>query len=69
MTAREAFDRSLDKLTEDALKDPAGLRRQVEAELLAENGQEWMDANRKALDAEWEQAGELLGYDFGGAAI
>ena len=51
------------ELTKEMLTDSQGLRRRIDAELIAERGQEWYDANKRFIDAEWEYAGQLFGFD------
>ncbi len=34
--------------------DPRGVRREWEADLLEEKGQEWWDENEQYLDAQWD---------------
>jgi len=43
------FDNLLDRM----VNDPEGLIAELGAELLAEYGQEWFDANKKYLDNGW----------------
>lgn len=57
MAEIEALFAAYDELA----KDPVALRRQLEADLLAKHGQEWMDRNRKSLDETWDCSYQLLG--------
>ena len=36
------------------INDPGRLRRESDEKIIAEKGQEWLDANKKYLDADWE---------------
>jgi len=38
------------------------MREQLEAEIVAERGQEWVDQNKAMLDADWNNALETLGF-------
>jgi hypothetical protein len=42
-------------------EDPDGVRREMDAELIAERGQEWFERNGRYLDDAWEYARRLLG--------
>ncbi len=59
LTAFDDLDRRLQE-------DPQGLRAEIEAELLAENGPEWVEAHKPYADADWEAALAILGYPAGG---
>ncbi len=46
----ESMAEFLDRMT----NDPRGVRREWEADLLEEEGQEWWDENEQYLDAQWD---------------
>lgn len=53
----ERFDEGMERM----LEDPEAFRQEIEAELVAEKGQAWLDEHRDQFDAQWEFASQLMG--------
>jgi hypothetical protein len=51
-----------DTLAGELRADPQAVRQKIEAALIEEHGQEWFDAHKASIEAEWVWASHLLGF-------
>lgn len=56
------FNRKADALKAELLADPDGVRARITQQIVAERGQEWVDAHQTELDSEWAYARQVLGF-------
>jgi hypothetical protein len=61
MTEIDEILHRFDLQADEILADIEGFRAKIDAQLIAEKGEEWFEAHRSELDADWEGVTTLMG--------